>query len=58
MAGVKSRVMSDEMMRGIRHCLEWLQFAIRHIEQQVMNLRDYIAKKGRLLTCKCGVLMC
>ena len=24
-AGVKSRVMSDEMMRGIRHCLEWLQ---------------------------------
>ncbi|KAJ3133786.1 hypothetical protein HDU90_005624 [Geranomyces variabilis] len=39
-------MLSDETMRGLKYCLQWLQYATNHIDRQVMMLRDYLARAG------------
>ncbi|KAI9009434.1 transcription factor Opi1-domain-containing protein [Gaertneriomyces semiglobifer] len=34
---------SEETLRGLRYCLEWLQYASAHIERQVQALMTYIS---------------
>ncbi|KAI8817027.1 transcription factor Opi1-domain-containing protein [Fimicolochytrium jonesii] len=39
-------MLSDETMRGLKYCLQWLQYATDHIDRQVQVLRDYLARAG------------
>ncbi|KAJ7483543.1 transcription factor Opi1-domain-containing protein [Mycena latifolia] len=42
-AGGLSAALSDESMRRLRYCLQWLQYATQHIDAQILILRDFIA---------------
>ncbi|KAJ7230239.1 transcription factor Opi1-domain-containing protein [Mycena pura] len=42
-AGGLSASLSDESMRRLRYCLQWLQYATQHIDAQILILRDFIA---------------
>ncbi|KAI8352506.1 transcription factor Opi1-domain-containing protein [Blakeslea trispora] len=42
-AGTTAAVISEESMKCLRYCLSWLQYAIRHIEQQMVLLRQHLA---------------
>ncbi|KAJ7125769.1 transcription factor Opi1-domain-containing protein [Mycena crocata] len=42
-AGGLSAALSDESMRKLRYCLQWLQYATQHIDAQILILRDFIA---------------
>ncbi|KAJ7036672.1 transcription factor Opi1-domain-containing protein [Mycena alexandri] len=42
-AGGLSAALSDESMRRLRYCLQWLQYATQHIDAQILVLRDFIA---------------
>ncbi|TPX59703.1 hypothetical protein PhCBS80983_g02324 [Powellomyces hirtus] len=39
-------MLSDETMKGLKYCLQWLQYATNHIDRQVLMLRDYLARAG------------
>ncbi|KAJ3004348.1 hypothetical protein HKX48_001269 [Thoreauomyces humboldtii] len=39
-------MLSDETMKGLKYCLQWLQYATNHIDRQIMMLRDYLARAG------------
>lgn len=41
-AGSTAAVISEESMKCLKYCLSWLQYAIRHIEQQMNVLRDFL----------------
>ncbi|KAJ7607985.1 transcription factor Opi1-domain-containing protein, partial [Roridomyces roridus] len=41
--GGLSAALSDESMRKLRYCLQWLQYATQHIDAQILILRDFIA---------------
>lgn len=41
-AGTTAAVISEESMKCLKYCLSWLQYAIQHIEQQMMTLRNYL----------------
>ncbi|KAK7031908.1 hypothetical protein R3P38DRAFT_3508162 [Favolaschia claudopus] len=38
-----SAALSDESVRRLRYCLNWLQYATQHIDAQILILRDFIA---------------
>lgn len=38
-AGAGAAVVSEESMKSLRYCLEWLQYASQEIEQQIQKLR-------------------
>ncbi|KAF7309368.1 hypothetical protein MIND_00307500 [Mycena indigotica] len=42
-AGGLSAALSDESMRRLKYCLQWLQYATQHIDAQILILRDFIA---------------
>ncbi|KAG1445903.1 hypothetical protein G6F56_009751 [Rhizopus delemar] len=41
-AGTTAAVISEESMKCLRYCLNWLQYASQHIEQQMNLLRRYL----------------
>lgn len=41
-AGTTAAVISEESMKCLKYCLSWLQYAIQHIEQQMMVLKNYL----------------
>ncbi|XP_006462256.1 hypothetical protein AGABI2DRAFT_119115 [Agaricus bisporus var. bisporus H97] len=41
-AGGLGVALSDENMRRLKYCLNWLQFATAHIDAQILVLRDFI----------------
>ncbi|KAH9933440.1 transcription factor Opi1-domain-containing protein [Fomitopsis serialis] len=42
-AGGISAAFSEDSMRRLRYCLQWLQYATGHIDAQMLVLRDFIA---------------
>ncbi|KAF7794470.1 hypothetical protein EIP86_005604 [Pleurotus ostreatoroseus] len=42
-AGGISAAVSEESMRRLKYCLQWLQYATNQIDQQILKLRDFIA---------------
>ncbi|KAI9591814.1 transcription factor Opi1-domain-containing protein [Syncephalis fuscata] len=42
-AGAGAAALSEEGMRSLKYCLEWLSYAVRHIEHQIYLLRSFIA---------------
>ncbi|TPX36962.1 hypothetical protein SmJEL517_g01005 [Synchytrium microbalum] len=46
LGGMSSIVLTDETMRALKYCLQWLQYATSHIERQIAILRDYLARAG------------
>lgn len=43
-AGGLSAAMSEESMKSLKYCLQWLQYATAHIDHQITILRDLIVK--------------
>lgn len=43
-AGGLSAAMSEESIKSLKYCLQWLQYATAHIEHQITVLRDLIVK--------------
>ncbi|SPO46991.1 uncharacterized protein PSANT_04677 [Moesziomyces antarcticus] len=43
-AGGLSAAMSEESMKSLKYCLQWLQYATAHIEHQITILRDLIVR--------------
>ncbi|KAI8972669.1 transcription factor Opi1-domain-containing protein [Pilobolus umbonatus] len=41
-AGTTAAVISEESMKCLRYCLDWLQYAAQHIDQQMNLLRKYL----------------
>ncbi|KAI9493702.1 transcription factor Opi1-domain-containing protein [Zychaea mexicana] len=41
-AGTTAAVISEESMKCLRYCLSWLQYATRHIEQQMDIVRNFL----------------
>ncbi|CAO3657344.1 unnamed protein product [Mucor hiemalis] len=41
-AGTTAAVVSEDSMKCLRYCLSWLQYAIRHIGQQMGLLRNFL----------------
>lgn len=41
-AGSTAAVVSEESMKCLRYCVSWLQYAIRHLGQQMALLRNYL----------------
>ncbi|KAI9205729.1 transcription factor Opi1-domain-containing protein [Polychytrium aggregatum] len=47
----KNMAISEETMRALRYCLDWLKYAAMHIENQIKVLRAYLARtSSRLIT--------
>ncbi|KAH7914840.1 transcription factor Opi1-domain-containing protein [Hygrophoropsis aurantiaca] len=42
-AGGIGAAVSEESMRRLKYCLQWLQYATQHIDAQILILRDFIA---------------
>ncbi|KAF8194989.1 transcription factor Opi1-domain-containing protein [Pholiota molesta] len=42
-AGGLSAALSEESMRKLKYCLQWLQYATAHIDAQILILRDFTA---------------
>jgi len=42
-AGSIGAAVSEESMRRLKYCLQWLQYATTHIDGQIVILRDFIA---------------
>ncbi|KAF8993313.1 transcription factor Opi1-domain-containing protein [Cyathus striatus] len=42
-AGGLGAALSEESMRRLKYCLQWLQYATAHIDAQILILRDFIA---------------
>ncbi|GJE90356.1 Opi1-domain-containing protein [Phanerochaete sordida] len=42
-AGGIGAAVSEESMRRLKYCLQWLQYATAHIDAQILVLRDFIA---------------
>jgi len=42
-AGGISAALSEESMRRLKYCLQWLQYATTHIDGQILVLRDFTA---------------
>ncbi|TPX59490.1 hypothetical protein SpCBS45565_g07723 [Spizellomyces sp. 'palustris'] len=45
-ANLSGLMLSDETMKGLKYCLQWLQYATNHIDRQIALLRDYLARAG------------
>jgi hypothetical protein len=43
---VGSMMLTDDMARGIRYCMQWLQHAIQIIDAQITHLLRFLAKLG------------
>lgn len=41
-AGSTAAIVSEESMKCLRYCVSWLQYAIRHLGQQMSLLRNYL----------------
>jgi hypothetical protein len=41
-AGSTAAVVSEESMKCLRYCVSWLQYAIRHLGQQMGLLRNFL----------------
>lgn len=41
-AGTTVAIVSEESMRCLKYCLSWLQYAIKHIEQQMGFLKSFL----------------
>jgi len=42
-AGGLSAALSEDSMRRLKYCLQWLQYATAHIDAQILILRDFTA---------------
>ncbi|KAL1915905.1 uncharacterized protein VTP21DRAFT_6293 [Calcarisporiella thermophila] len=42
--GAGAAIVSEEGMKSLRYCLEWLQYAIGQVEYQIALLRSYISR--------------
>jgi hypothetical protein len=49
-AGTTAAVISEESMKCLKYCLSWLQYAIRHIEQQMNLLQSHLTSSNTSLT--------
>ncbi|KAI0029189.1 transcription factor Opi1-domain-containing protein [Vararia minispora EC-137] len=43
-AGGISAALSEESMRRLKYCLQWLQYATNHIDGQILLLREFMEK--------------
>ncbi|KAJ1544394.1 hypothetical protein HK096_007601 [Nowakowskiella sp. JEL0078] len=43
-ANLGSLVLSNDTMRALKYCLQWLQYAINHIDRQIVVLKEYIER--------------
>ncbi|KAI8852156.1 hypothetical protein BC829DRAFT_82152 [Chytridium lagenaria] len=43
-ANLGAMVISDDTMRGLKYCLQWLQYAAHHIDHQVELLRSFLLR--------------
>ncbi|KAI8579069.1 hypothetical protein K450DRAFT_243707 [Umbelopsis ramanniana AG] len=41
-AGTTAAVISEESMKCLKYCLNWLQYAVNHIDQQMSILRNFL----------------
>jgi hypothetical protein len=41
-AGATAAVISDDSMKYLRYCVNWLQYALQHIAQQMHMLRAFL----------------
>lgn len=41
-AGSTAAIVSEESMKCLRYCVSWLQYAIRHLEQQMSLLKSFL----------------
>jgi hypothetical protein len=41
-AGTTAAVVSEESMKCMKYCLNWLQYAMQHIEQQMGLIRTFL----------------
>ncbi|KAI8885471.1 hypothetical protein K501DRAFT_215660 [Backusella circina FSU 941] len=41
-AGTTAAVISEDSMKCLKYCLSWLQYAVKHIEQQMALLKNYL----------------
>jgi hypothetical protein len=48
-AGGLGAAVSEESMKRLKYCLQWLQYATAHIDQQIGVLRDFIASLNAAL---------
>jgi len=46
-AGTTVAIVSEESMRCLKYCLSWLQYATKHIEQQMGILRAFLVSLAR-----------
>ncbi|KAI9099800.1 transcription factor Opi1-domain-containing protein [Phlyctochytrium arcticum] len=46
-ANLSGLMLSDETMRGLKYCLQWLQYATNHIDRQIAALREFLARSGQ-----------
>ncbi|ORX60561.1 hypothetical protein DM01DRAFT_1404807 [Hesseltinella vesiculosa] len=49
-AGTTAAVLSEESMKCMKYCLSWLQYAIKHIEQQMELIRSYLVSQANHAT--------
>ncbi|CAG8540910.1 5959_t:CDS:2 [Diversispora eburnea] len=43
-AGAAGAVVSEEAMKSLQYCLQWLNYAAQHIDHQIAVLRDFIVQ--------------
>ncbi|KAJ3170483.1 hypothetical protein HK101_011336 [Irineochytrium annulatum] len=43
-ANLGAMVISDDTMRGLKYCLQWLEYATNHIDRQIALLRDFLLR--------------
>lgn len=55
-AGAGAAVVSEESMKNLRYCLEWLQFASQEIEQQIQKLRHITLSSVYPMTHSMGLI--
>ncbi|KAJ3364514.1 hypothetical protein GGF32_001614 [Allomyces javanicus] len=46
-AGAGAAVVSEESMKSLRYCLEWLQYATQQIDAQMTHLRNFLLSLAR-----------
>ncbi|KAJ3146839.1 hypothetical protein HK101_002289 [Irineochytrium annulatum] len=51
-ANLGAMVISDDTMRGLKYCLQWLEYATNHIDRQIALLRDFLLRATGSMTAR------
>jgi hypothetical protein len=49
-AGTTAAIISEDSMKCLKYCLSWLQYAIQYIEQQMIQLQNYLGNSKNITT--------